>query len=134
MWLLHKYAPCALSSTGTDSIALRVIADHVRSISLLVSEGVFPSSVNRGYVVRRLIRRAMRYANRLGLNGTGIFFLTLCWKQSDWMIVVTFLAIIFYYFVFSVVLCIFSAFSSLSPLSASSSRFQYASIRYSKIV
>jgi alanyl-tRNA synthetase len=49
-----------------DSFALRVLAEHARSSTMLVSDGVFPSNEGRGYVLRRVIRRAVRYAFLLG--------------------------------------------------------------------
>jgi alanyl-tRNA synthetase len=49
-----------------DSFGLRVLAEHARSSSMLVSDGVFPSNEARGYVLRRIIRRAVRFAYMLG--------------------------------------------------------------------
>ncbi len=49
-----------------DSFAMRVLAEHARSATMLVSDGVFPSNEGRGYVLRRIIRRAVRYAFLLG--------------------------------------------------------------------
>ncbi len=49
-----------------DSFAMRVLAEHARSSTMLVSDGVFPSNEGRGYVLRRIIRRAIRYAYMLG--------------------------------------------------------------------
>ena len=49
-----------------DSFALRVLAEHARSSTMLVSDGVFPSNEARGYVLRRILRRAVRYAYLLG--------------------------------------------------------------------
>src|SRR5215210_5213832 len=51
-----------------DSFALRVLAEHARSSTMLVSDGVFPSNEGRGYVLRRIIRRAVRYAYLLGTD------------------------------------------------------------------
>jgi len=56
----------ALTGSGTNGPSHRVIADHLRSTSFLIADGVSPSNEGRGYVLRRIMRRAMRHAHLLG--------------------------------------------------------------------
>jgi alanyl-tRNA synthetase len=51
-----------------DDVSLRVIADHARTTAILISEGVFPDRAERSYVLRRVMRRAIRHGHRLGIE------------------------------------------------------------------
>src|ERR1700722_9338577 len=52
-----------------DDVSMRVIADHARTTAFLVAEGIFPDRAGREYVLRRVMRRAIRHGHRLGIRG-----------------------------------------------------------------
>jgi alanyl-tRNA synthetase len=84
--LFQQLLQAAARLAGTNDVSnssLRVIADHIRSCAFLVTDGVMPSNEGRGYVLRRIIRRAIRHGYRLGIRD--IFFYKLVAPLADVM-------------------------------------------------
>ncbi|WMT40044.1 alanine--tRNA ligase [Paenibacillus sp. D2_2] len=76
--LIQKTAKLANVKYGEKEeldVAFKVIADHIRTVTFAVSDGVLPSNEGRGYVIRRLLRRAVRYGKMLGLDKPFMFSL-----------------------------------------------------------
>lgn len=69
---LLSASAAAIGCSNEDQSSLKVVSDHIRSCSFLIADGVLPSNEGRGYVLRRIIRRACRHGNKLG--ATGSFF------------------------------------------------------------
>jgi len=80
---LIKAAADATNTSDLQSKSLRVIADHIRSCAFLITDGVMPSNEGRGYVLRRIIRRASRHGHKLGM--TDPFFYKLVAPLEDEM-------------------------------------------------
>ncbi|WP_159016090.1 alanine--tRNA ligase [Cognatiluteimonas profundi] len=86
--LFHHLIAAAAALTGTQDIdnkSLRVIADHIRACSFLIVDGVLPSNEGRGYVLRRIIRRAVRHFWKLGTSGGEGYFWRLVGPLCDVM-------------------------------------------------
>src|SRR3989449_9574274 len=80
--LIRHIAQLSGKSYGLDSehdVSMQVIADHVRTTTFLIAHGVLPSNEWRGYVLRRIMRRAMRHGRRLGLREPFLY------KSIDWV-------------------------------------------------
>ena len=84
--LIQRTAELAKIEYGQDpeyDVALQVIADHARATTFLIADGIYPENEGRGYVIRRVMRRAMRFGRKLGFNGP--FLRDVCAKVVDTM-------------------------------------------------
>ncbi len=84
--LMRRAAEAAgieIGSSTEGDVALRVIADHARATAFLISDGVYPENEGQGYVLRRLMRRALRFGHKIGLRGP--FFTPICLAVGEHM-------------------------------------------------
>lgn len=73
---ISQQAKAAYGEDKKSDIAIRVIADHIRTVVFAIGDEVIPSNEGRGYVIRRLLRRAVRYGHQLGIEGPFLYQLT----------------------------------------------------------
>ncbi|AWI03898.1 alanine--tRNA ligase [Clostridium drakei] len=73
---VSKIAKIQYGKDEKNDISMRVITDHVRSVSFMISDGILPSNEGRGYVLRRLLRRAAKHGKSLGINNAFLYKLT----------------------------------------------------------
>jgi alanyl-tRNA synthetase len=78
-----RYSPTDALDAHGDSASMRVVADHSRAASFLIADGVLPSNEGRGYVLRRILRRGIRHAQRLSSDST--LYARVCGKVIDTM-------------------------------------------------
>ena len=78
-----KYAATLPGPEQTEQektdIAFRVIGDHIRTLSFSIADGIRPGNTDRNYVLRRILRRAVRYGRTLGFRKPFFYSLLMCW-------------------------------------------------------
>src|SRR5438067_11202119 len=79
----NRYSPTDALDAHGDSASMRVVADHSRAASFLIADGVLPSNEGRGYVLRRILRRAIRHAQRLSNDSS--LYADVCGKVIETM-------------------------------------------------
>ena len=73
---IEELSGISYGSGQKEDVAIRVITDHSRAVAFLISDGVLPSNEGRGYVLRRIIRRAIRFGQSLGLKENFLYLIT----------------------------------------------------------
>ncbi len=78
---VEEIAGKSYGENPSSDVSMRVIADHARAVTFLISDGVIPSNEGRGYVLRRILRRAVRHARMLGIKEPCLFSLAVRVKE-----------------------------------------------------
>ena len=73
---IEKLSGAKYGVSKEQDVAFKVIADHIRTVAFAIADGALPSNEGRGYILRRLLRRAVRFAKNLGLNSSFMYKLT----------------------------------------------------------